>query len=133
MLLSLYILKKVKNLPSKKIKESYDKCDCKCTNAKEISSATKTLLIIISIVFLIIELVLIFFAIKIALYNTTGRERVVNIILAFIVPIPYILLNLIVNPKDIKNALKRPIRSYNVGNITSYNDDNTGDMELMEF
>ena len=56
-------------------------------------------IILIALIFLILEIVLLYFALMIALHcSKTKEERIVNVILAIVFTIPYVLLNILFNP-----------------------------------
>jgi len=58
--------------------------------------ATDTFLSIVGIIFLLLELVLIFFNISIVLKCTkAGAERMVHMLLAIIIPVPYMFGNIL--------------------------------------
>jgi NADH:ubiquinone oxidoreductase subunit 3 (subunit A) len=73
-------------------KESYTKGEAVTAG---INSAVASSLLVIAIIFVILELFLLFFAINIALNCTKGGpERTVHILLAIILPLPYMLLSI---------------------------------------
>ena len=62
--------------------------------------------LVVSVIFFVLELVLLFYAINMALVCTKGGpERIVNIVLAITFTIPYVLLNILFN-QCAKNSLK---------------------------
>ena len=62
-------------------------------------------LLIVSIVFLVIEITMLYFAIKIALVSgKSSATKFVNVILAITLTLPYLLLSLLFNP-DARTAL----------------------------
>lgn len=70
------------------------------------TSAFATFLLVLAVVFFILELLVLYYAIFIAIQCTElGAERVVHIVLAIIFTAPYILLNLLFN-KCAKDILK---------------------------
>ena len=111
MIISLNILnnsirkyKKKKKL-SDKNRENYDKGGY--NKGESAGAATDAVfnvyMIIISIIFVILELILLFYAINIALVTTKGgAERVVHIVLAIIFTVPYMLIQCTFNPNAIK-------------------------------
>ena len=105
MFASVLFINKVARTRVKTVSESYDYNDKCCPDNTAVSPAAKAFLVIFASIFFLIELVLLFFAIKIALHQTEGSERVVNLILAVIVPIPYVLLKLVMTPSVTKAAL----------------------------
>ena len=62
------------------------------------SAAFVSFSLVVSFVFFVLELVLLFYAINMALVCTEGGpERVVNIVLAVIFTLPYVMLNILFN------------------------------------
>jgi hypothetical protein len=63
--------------------------------------------LVVSVIFFVLELVLLFYAINMALVCTKGGpERIVNIVLAITFTIPYVLLNILFN-----QCAKKSLRS----------------------
>lgn len=92
MLFSTALFKTSLDRYQKSQRESYSEEDA--VNAG-VSSAVSSSVLVISIIFLILELFLLFFAINIALTCTKGGpERTVHIVLAIILPVPYMLLSI---------------------------------------
>lgn len=116
MIISLNILKnsleKFKISKNKSI-EKYDKNgrNHRSSAQKGFDSAFYTFLVIISLIFFLFELVLLYFAVYIAIYCSKSREeRIVNFVLAVVFTIPYVLLNILFNPcaKDyLRNGMKK--------------------------
>ena len=105
MILSIIVLKSASALSTKnQVRENFNKADC-CDDPAAVSTATKVFCVAIATIFFLIELVLLVFAIKIALHQTSGNERIVNVILAVTVTTPYVLLKLVMNPSVTKAAL----------------------------
>ena len=62
--------------------------------------------LVVSVIFFVLELVLLFYAINMALVCTKGGpERIVNIVLAITFTIPYVMLNILFN-QCAKNSLR---------------------------
>ena len=62
------------------------------------SAAFASFFMVVSLVFFLLELVLLFYAINMALVCTEGGpERIVNIVLAVIFTLPYVMLNILFN------------------------------------
>ena len=71
------------------------------------SAAFASFALAVSVIFFVLELVLLFYAINIALVCTKGGpERIVNIVLAVTFTIPYVLLNILFN-KCAKDSLRK--------------------------
>jgi hypothetical protein len=65
-----------------------------------------TFILVIAMIFFIMELFLLYFAISIAIYCSTSKEeRIVNFVMATIFTLPYVLLKTIFDPCS-KNYLK---------------------------
>lgn len=79
---------------------------------KGVNDAYFTFLIFVSFLFFVIELIMLYFAIFIAIYCSNSKEeKIVNFGLAVIFTGPYILLNILFNPcakEYLKNGLKAP-------------------------
>ena len=77
------------------------------TVAAAASASMATFILAVAIIFFIFELILLYFAIYIALKCSTSRsERIVNFVLATTFTLPYMLLNNLFNPcsqKILKN------------------------------
>jgi hypothetical protein len=72
-------------------------------------------MVIIALIFFILELFLLYFAISIAIYCSSSREeRAVNFVLATIFTAPYVLIKIIFEPCS-KQYLKNGLRT----NITN--------------
>ena len=72
-----------------------DKSECVTiceAQAPVISKSLKGVYVFIAIVFMLIELFLVYFAVELAMKTKNGPERYVNVILAVTVTIPYLLL-----------------------------------------
>ena len=70
------------------------------------SAAFISFSLVVAVIFFILELILLFYAIGMALQCTSGGpERIVNIVLAVTFTIPYVLLNILFN-QCAKNSLK---------------------------
>ena len=123
MIISLNILKnsieKYNNSRSKKI-EKYDKSRNNRNNQNPgesgFISAFYIFLLIIAIIFFIFELIILYFAVFIAINCSKSREeRIVNFVLAVLFTIPYVLFNILFNPcaKDyLQNGMKRKNLEY---------------------
>lgn len=69
-------------------------------------AAFSSFALVVSVIFFVLELVLLFYAINMALVCTKGGpERIVNIVLAITFTIPYVMLNILFN-KCAKNSLR---------------------------
>jgi hypothetical protein len=73
------------------------------------SNSFNTFILAIAIIFFILELYLLYFAISIALYCSSSKEeRIVNFVLATIFTSPYVLIKIIFDPcskQYLKNGL----------------------------
>lgn len=70
------------------------------------SAAFASFTLVVAVIFFILELVLLFYAINMALVCTKGGpERIVNIVLAVTFTIPYVMLNILFN-QCAKNSLR---------------------------
>lgn len=76
-------------------------------------SAFYIFLLIVSLIFFLFELVLLYFAVFIAINCSKSREeRIVNFVLAVVFTIPYVLLNILFNPcakEYLQNGMKRNV------------------------
>lgn len=62
------------------------------------SSSNSALSVAAAVVFLILELIVLYYAIALAFSCTQkGPERIVNVILAVLFPFPYLMLNILLN------------------------------------
>jgi hypothetical protein len=62
------------------------------------SAAFVSFSLVVSIIFFILELLLLFYGIKIAIYcSEPGPERIVNLVLVTMFTMPYMLLNILFN------------------------------------
>ena len=105
MLVSTTMLKRAveKFQQNRRSMESYSKFESAEAGA---SAAFVTFALIIAIIFLIIELLVLFYAIDIAFKCTNpGKERTVHILLAIMFTAPYMLLNIFFN-KCAKTTLR---------------------------
>jgi hypothetical protein len=119
MIVSLNILKnsldKYNNSRNNRI-EKYDKSKNN-NNSRPVesgfTSAFYIFLVIISLIFFLFELVLLYFAVFIAINCSKSREeRIVNFILAVVFTLPYVLLSTLFNPcakEYLQNGMKRTI------------------------
>ena len=63
-----------------------------------ISAAFTSFLLVIALIFFVLELIVLFYAVNIAIVCTKGGpERIVNVVLAIVFTIPYVLLNILFN------------------------------------
>lgn len=70
------------------------------------SAAFVSFVLVVAIVFFLLELIVLFFAINMALSCTKGGpERIVNVVLAITFTIPYVMLNILFN-KCAKSTLR---------------------------
>jgi uncharacterized protein YqhQ len=100
--------------------EKYDKPKKNHNNSKSehvesgFTSAFYVFLLIISMIFFLFELVLLYFAVFIAINCSKSREeRIVNFILAVVFTLPYVSLNILFNPcakEYLQNGMKRTIK-----------------------
>jgi hypothetical protein len=76
------------------------------------SAAMDSFTLVVAVIFLGMELILLFFSITIAMYcSKTPQERIVNLVLATMFTAPYMLLNILFNPcakKVLQGGLRRP-------------------------
>ena len=97
-------LKKYQN--AKKTKEKFSKIDSATSG---ISASFDSFYLVIAIIFFILEVILLFYAISIAINcSKGGSERIVNLVLASTFTFPYILLNILFN-KCAKKTLQGKI------------------------
>lgn len=97
--------------------EKYDKSKNNNSKSRPVESgfvsAFYIFLVIISIIFFLFELVLLYFAVFIAINCSKSREeRIVNFILAVVFTLPYVLLSILFNPcakEYLQNGMKRTI------------------------
>ena len=69
-------------------------------------AAFTSFVLVVAVIFFVLELILLFYAINMALVCTQGGpERIVNIVLAVTFTIPYVMLNILFN-KCAKNSLR---------------------------
>ena len=69
-------------------------------------AAFTSFVLVVAVIFFVLELVLLFYAINMALVCTQGGpERIVNIVLAITFTTPYVLLNILFN-QCAKNSLR---------------------------
>ena len=75
-----------------------------------LNQSFSTFIVAIAIIFFILELFLLYFAISISLYCSTSKEeRIVNFVLASIFTAPYVLIKIMFDPcskQYLKNGLK---------------------------
>jgi len=125
MILSCIVLQKsiAKYKKSRKTKEMY------INGEKENDDSNVPLsifILIISIMFFLIEIMLLFYAINIAVEcSQTGSERIVNLVLAITWTIPYLMLNTLFN-----ECAKNVLRNNNAHNLykTEYNGSEVGSL-----
>jgi hypothetical protein len=87
-----------------KTKEGYSKSD---SASAGLSAAFASFAVVVGILFFMMELIVLFYAINTALVCTKpGPERIVNVVLAVTFTIPYMLLNLLFN-KCTKSTLRK--------------------------
>jgi uncharacterized membrane protein YgcG len=90
-------------LKKKNLKEKYSKGDS--INAG-ISGAFASFTLVVAVIFFILELIVLFYAISMAINCTEpGPERIVNVVLAVVFTIPYVMLNILFN-ECAKNTLR---------------------------
>ena len=125
MIISLNILKnsfdKYNNSKKNQI-EKYDKSKKHHNHPQQNSvnsgfaSSFYVFLLIIAFIFFFFELILLYFAVFIAINCSKSREeRIVNFVLAVLFTIPYVLFNILFNPcaKDyLQNGMKRKNLEY---------------------
>ena len=106
MLISSSLLKSaVENyqLKKKNRKENYSRVD---SIDAGISGAFASFSLVVALIFFALELIVLFYAITIAINCTEpGAERIVNVVLAVVFTIPYMLLNILFN-QCAKSTLK---------------------------
>lgn len=99
MLVSLSFLNKAMNDRAKAVKKNKEGYSLLESTNAGISLGFATSFLIIAIVFLALELLVLFYSIQIAITCTkAGPERVVNIVLAITFTFPYALFNILFNP-----------------------------------
>lgn len=63
------------------------------------SAAFTSFTMVVAIIFFVLEILLLFYGINMAITcSKAGRERVVNVVLATMFTMPYVLLNILFNP-----------------------------------
>jgi hypothetical protein len=74
--------------------------------AAGVGAALTSFTLVVAVIFFVLELVLLFYGINMALNCTEGGpERIVNIVLAITFTTPYVMLNILFN-KCAKNSLR---------------------------
>lgn len=82
--------------------EKYQKAKENFTSGQAVEAGTSaafiSFTIIVSIIFFVLELILLFYGLKIAINcSEGGGERIVNVVLATMFTMPYVLLNILFN------------------------------------
>ena len=97
MFVSSIVLKNaLENYSKSKRREKYSSGDS--TGSTTGSKTSSVVLVAFAILFLLMELVIVYYSIVIAFScSQKGPERVVNVILAVLFPVPYLMLNLLFN------------------------------------
>jgi hypothetical protein len=63
-----------------------------------VSAAFTSFLLVIALIFFVLEIIVLFYAVNMAIVCTKGGpERIVNVVLAIVFTIPYVLLNTLFN------------------------------------
>lgn len=107
MLTSLYIFQKEFYKYQKAKAEKYDSGEVIAAGA---SASFLSFGLVLSTIFLVLEILVLFYAISIALQcSSPGPERIVHIVLAITSPFLYVLLNVMIN-KCAKDTLQIPIQ-----------------------
>ena len=89
---------------TRRVKERYS--NIKAVGAG-VNSAFATFVLVIAVLFFILELIVLFYAIGIAINCcSAGPERIVNVVLAITFTLPYVMLNILFN-KCAKNTLQQ--------------------------
>lgn len=98
MLVSSTLLKKsLENYNNMKIKEKFSVSGEAITSG--LTQSFYTFILIISLIFFILELFLLYFAISISIYCSRSKEeRIVNFVLATIFTAPYVLVKITFDP-----------------------------------
>lgn len=82
-----------KNNKSKRVKRS-----SALRSSESSSNSNSALSVAAAVVFLVLELIVLYYAIALAFScSQKGPERVVNVILAVLFPFPYLMLNILLN------------------------------------
>lgn len=106
-------------LKKKNSKEKYSRGES--INAG-INGAFASFTLVVALIFFTLELIVLFYAITMAINCTEpGPERIVNVVLATVVTIPYVMLNILFN-ECAKNTLKSNMlsgRSVSRGSVSS--------------
>ena len=90
---------------SKKMRENYSVIQSFSSGS---GAAFNTFSLVVALIFFALELVLLFYAIGMALNCTTpGPERIVNIVLAVMFTLPYTLLNILFNQCAVNSLRNR--------------------------
>ena len=94
MLLSSYVLQNsFENY--KKSRENYSIGETVGAGA---SAAVVSFMLVVAVLFFLMELLLIFYGLKMAIFCTNGgAERIVNVVLVVLLPLPYVMLNILFN------------------------------------
>lgn len=88
---------------TRRLKERYSKSKI---DSRGVNAAFALFTLAIAVVFFVLELIVLFYAIGIAINCTQGgAERIVNVVLAMTFTIPYVMLNILFN-KCAKGTLR---------------------------
>ncbi len=83
---------------ARRVKERYSSNDSVATPMDGAAAAFNTFTLVVAIVFVMLEILLLFYAIGIAITcSAPGAERIVHLVLATTFTLPYMLLNAILN------------------------------------
>ena len=95
---SSFIKNSLEKYKTLKTKEKFDSNSGKAVSTG-FSTSFHLFILIIAIIFFIMELFLLYFAISIAIYcSTSKQERIVNFVLATIFTAPYVLVKIVFDP-----------------------------------
>lgn len=100
MLVSSSILKAAveKYQQVRRLKEHYSNSKSKSKSKSNISGVTVFFSLLISIIFFTLELIVLFYAVNMALRcSQPGPERIVNLVLSVTFTMPYVMLNILFN------------------------------------
>ena len=106
MIISTSLLKKALKDRAKAVKRSSEGYTMLESTNAGMSLGMATGFLIIATLFVVLELLVLFYAITIAYNCSTGHERVVHIVLAMVFTFPYVLLMLLFNKCASKTLAK---------------------------
>ena len=89
------LLKKYSQYHSQKKRENFSNS---LVVSGGVSAAYASFILVLAVVFFVLEIIVLFYAVNMAIVCTKGGpERIVNVVLAIVFTIPYVLLNTLFN------------------------------------